>query len=218
MATPMQNGIIGPMKVKIVSNLDVGAPPSSEIGEHGVVAPGNQQVQRENPDKCSVDSSYSGGDKGSLGDQIAKRVDEIEIKVQRANESADNNKNELNVLKKKNESALRQLNVLASLQQLQFKTLLSVKSLRELRGMQMYLIGQEDNYSECKRVYNSVYKEISKLISDSENVTQNESSVTNSADSELNPADSELDIDENELDLERSEPDLAEIERGCKRA
>ena len=215
MATSRQHGIIEPINVKIVSNLDVGAPPSSVmIGEHGVVAPGNQQGQRGYPDKCSVNSSYSGGDKGSLDDQIAKMVDEIEIKVQRANESADNNKNELNVLKKKNESALRQLNVLASLQQLQFKTLLSVKSLRELRGMQMYLIGKENNYSEYKKVYNSVYKEISELISDSENVTQIESSVTNSADSELNLADSELDIEENELESERSEPDLAEIERG----
>ena len=102
MATFRQNGIIEPMNLKIVSNVGVVAPPSSVIGEHGAVAPGNQQVQRVNPDKCWVDSSYSGGDKGSLDDQIAKRVDEIEIKVQRANESADNNKNELNVLKKKN--------------------------------------------------------------------------------------------------------------------
>ena len=62
-------------------------------------------------------------------------------------------------------------------------------------------------------MYNSVYKEISELISDSENVTQNESSVTNSADSELSTADSELDIDQNELELERSEPDSAGIEK-----
>ena len=134
-----------------------------------------------------------------MGNQITKRVDEKERKVQRTNESADNNKNELNVLKKNTQSALRQLGVIASLQQLHFKTLLSVHSLRELRGMQIYLDGQENNYSECQRVYNSVYKEITDLIADSENVKQNESSITNSADSVLSSADSELDIVENEL-------------------
>ena len=78
----------------------------------------------------------------------------------------------------------------------------------------MYLDGQENNYSECQRVYDSVYKEIADLIADSENVTQNESSATNSADSVLNSADSQLDIAANELDSEQSESDLAGIEQG----
>ena len=214
MATTRKHGIIEPMKITIVSNLGVGAPQPSVIGENGAVASGDQQVQREVLDKRSVDLSYNDGDKGSLDRQITKKADENEGKVQRTNESADNNKNEMNVLKEDTKSALRQLGVIASLQQLHFKTLLSVHSLRELRGMQMYLDGQENNYSECQRVYDSVYKEIADLIADSENVTQNESSATNSADSVLNSADSQLDIAANELDSEQSESDLAGIEQG----
>ena len=147
MATTKKHGIIDPMKITIVSNLGVGAPQRSVIGENGAVASGDQQVQREVLDKRSVDLSYNDGDKGSLDRQITKRGDEKEGKVQRTNESADNNKNEMNVLKKDTKDALRQLGVIASLQQLHFKTLLSVHSLRELRRMQMYLDGQENNYS-----------------------------------------------------------------------
>ena len=42
----------------------------------------------------------------------------------------------MKIVKKKSDAALKQLEVIASIQQLQFKSLLSVKSLGELRGME----------------------------------------------------------------------------------
>ena len=172
LVTSRQHGVIGPMQLKIVSNLDVGSPlQPSVVRENGATPPSKRLVLRE-LENCSVNSSYNDGDKGSLEGHIAKLVDEIEIKVQSANEIAENNNNELKILKKQTDSVLNQLGVIASMQQLHFKTLLSVKSLRELRLMQTYLINQENNYSECQRVYNSVYKEITDLISNSSNETQ----------------------------------------------
>ena len=74
MATPRNNGIIEPMQIKIVSNLGVGSTPPSVVGGHSAVASGNQQVQRENLDKCSVNSSYNDGNNSRV-----KNLDPVTI-------------------------------------------------------------------------------------------------------------------------------------------
>ena len=215
--TSRQHGILEPMRLQIVSNLGAGSPlPPSVVRENGAVPSTNHfQDLRE---ELENSSSYIDGDKGSLEDHIAILVDDIGIKVEKACDSAESNKSELKILKKEIAAAMKQLGILASIQQLQFKTLLSVKSLNELRGMQLYLNNQEDNYRDHQRVYNCVHKEITDLISDSANVTQpqnvNNSSSSSVSSSSSNLLDSQPDLDENELELERSEPDLAETERG----
>ena len=178
--TSRQQGILEPMRLQIVSNLGAGSPlPPSVARENGAVPSTNHfQDLRE---ELENSSSYIDGDKGSLEDHIAILVDDIGIKVEKACESAESSKSELKILKKETAAAMKQLGILASIQQLQFKTLLSVKSLNELRGMQLYLNNQEDNYRDHQRVYNCVHKEITDLISDSANVTQQ--NVNNSSSS-----------------------------------
>ena len=222
LVTSKQNGIIAPMQLQIRSNLGVGSPLRSPVvGENGALPSTNHFRDLRDELDNSAASSYKDGDKRSLEDDIAKLVDEVEIKVQKASESAENSQNELKLLKTQTASALKQLGKIAAIQQLQFKALLNVKSLKELRGMQVYLTNQEDNYSDYQRVFNCVYKEITDLIYDSSDDTQNINNASSSSSSVsssiTNAPDSEPDLDENELELEQNQPDLAEIERGNNR-
>ena len=94
--TSGQNGIIGPVRVRIISNLDEGS--LSVLGEsivNGAIPSGAQQVSMEDFESVSANSSYSESDKSSMDEDIARLVDDMEVKVNDANQGVQNVRNEI---------------------------------------------------------------------------------------------------------------------------
>ena len=58
--TSRQHGILEPMRLQIVSNLDGESPHLSVEGEDGGDAPGQELVLNEGLESCSADTSYIG--------------------------------------------------------------------------------------------------------------------------------------------------------------
>ena len=85
---------------------------------------------------------------------------------------------------------------MAAILDLQFKTLLSVKSLKELNGMQTSLGEQELSYSANQGAYESVNKDISDLITLSLEITRNETGATTQAGLAPNVAETESELDQ----------------------
>ena len=171
------------MQLRLISNLEVGSlQPSLVVGENNEngAKPSNvQQVSREDYESVSADSSYSEGDKSSMDGDIARLVDDMEVKVNNANDSVQNVRNETKIITKKYDDAMERMRIMEAVLELQFKTILSVKSMRDLRRMKTYLSEQEINYSECPSAFECVSREISDLITLSLETTRNNTSDTN---------------------------------------
>ena len=207
--TSGQNGIISPVRVRVISYLDEGT--LSHLGEsivHGAIPSGAQQVSVDDFESGSTNSSYSESDKSSMDEDIARLVDDMEVKVNDANQSVQNVRNEMET---NHNDVMKMMRNMAAILELQFKTILSVKSMRDLRRMRSFLDDQESNYSEGPSAYACVSNEITDLINNSLETTRNNVSVTNLAELapnlEVNELDSDQDVTEGgELGRENSSP------------
>ena len=196
LVTSGQNGIIGPVRVRIISDVPYLCLPPSTMGVNGDAEAASKLVAEGESEGYSANSSYSEGDRSSLDGDIAKLVDDIEVKVQNISDSVENSRNETKILTAKYNQTLREMKEMAAIMDLQFKTLLSVKSLKELNGMQTSLCEQELNYSANQGAYESVNKDISDLITLSLEITRNETGVTTQAGLAPNVAETESELDQ----------------------
>ena len=155
--TPQQLLNIGPMKVRIISQGPYMGLSPTEIGEmndNGADASGaGQQVLEDDSEGSSVNSSYTDDDISLLHGDVNKLIDDVQVQVQNIYETVNSSKNKMEKLTNKYNKVLKKMREMATFLDLQFKTFLSVKSLKELNGMQTYLSEQELNYNECQSVY-----------------------------------------------------------------
>jgi len=210
LVTSRQNGIIESVQVRVISNLEAGFLQQHSVsGENGAKPSNVGQVSREDYENVSIDMSYSESDKSSMDADIARLIDDMEVKVNNANDCVENIRNEMKIITKKYNVAMEKMRNMAAVFELHFKTILSVKLMGELRKMQAYLSDQEMIYSEFPNAYERVSSEISDLITHSLETTRNNVSDTNLAGFAPNLEENEP----NEPDLDQDETDLEELGR-----
>ena len=203
LVTSRQNGIIESVRVRVVSDLEAGFLQQHSVsGENGAKPSYVGQVSREDYGDVSIDMSYSESDKSSMDADIARLIDDMEVKVNNANDCVENIRNETKIIMKKYNVAMEKIRNMAAVFELHFKTILSVKSMGELRKMQAYLSDQEMIYSEIPNAYERVSSEISDLITHSLETTRNNVSGTNLAGFAPNLEENEPDLDQDVTDLE----------------
>ena len=201
--TPQQLLNMGPMRVRLISEGPYMGLSPTEIGEmndNGADASG-QQVLEEDSEGSSVNSSYTDDDISLLHGDVNKLIDDVQVQVQNIYETVNSSKNEMEKLTNKYNKVLKKMREMATFLELQFKTFLSVKSLKELNGMQVFLSEQELNQNECQKVNEYFSKEIIDLITRSLNTTRNDADSSNRAELAPNLAGNEQVSDQDEAEL-----------------